>query len=159
MAALTTIAAVASIASAVVGVVGAVGAKKEAKRARAEQERANRIQNKQAARKRQENIRRSLAQARIARANVVSGGFGAGIGTGGSVVAGATGAIGTDFAGNVGASGEQFGSQVAAGGAISSANAAIGRGNQIQAFTQAGQSALGIFSDEQNLRGIQGLFS
>lgn len=142
------------VISAVVGVAGAVSQRKSAKKSRRAQERASRLQNKQAAIARRRSIRQGLAESRILRAQAISSGFAAGA-PGASAVAGATGGIQTDVAANIGASGVQFGLEQQRVGALSEANQAISQFNQTGATVSGIQGIAGLFTP-QNIASFKG---
>lgn len=102
-----------SIFSAVTGFVGQQKQRREmrqaASRAQAEERKQRAIANRQAALERQRMIRQSIAQARVTRAQLLQQGWG----TGSSVVAGATSAVGSDLGTAIGNSNTQFASQSA----------------------------------------------
>lgn len=110
------VAAAVSIFSAVAGFAGQQQQKRKMKqaasRAQAEERKQRAIANRQAALERQRSIRQSIAQARVTRAQLLSQGWG----TGSSMVAGATSAVGADLGGAIGASTTQFGAQTAIAG-------------------------------------------
>lgn len=142
------------VISTVVGVAGAVQQRKSAKKSRRAQERAARLQNKQAAIARRRTIRQRLAESRVLRAQTISAGFAAGA-PGATAVAGAAGGIQTDVAANIGASGVQFGLEQQRVGAISEANQAISQFNQTGATVQAIQGITSIFTP-QNVASFKG---
>lgn len=102
-----------TIFSAVTGFVGQQKQKREmrqaANRAQAEERKQRAIANRQAALERQRMIRQSIAQARVTRAQLLQQGWG----TGSSMVAGATSAVGSDLGTAIGNSNTQFASQSA----------------------------------------------
>lgn len=145
-----------SVVATVVGIASTVKQSKEAKKARKEQERANQIQNKQAARARQRRIRQSLAESRIQRARAISAGFSAGV-SGSSSVAGAVGGITSDAASVVGASGVQFGAETARVGALQSSNLATSEATQSGALAGAAFN-LAQVATPQNIAALQARF-
>ena len=96
----------------VITAVAAVGSAVQARRAGKEQRRQNEIQNRIAATKRVRNIRRTIAEARIRRAQVEAGGFQFGV-AGGTAVQGAVSGITGDVGGAIGAANQQFTGQQA----------------------------------------------
>lgn len=105
--------AAAAIFSAVVGVAGQVkqrrDMRKAASRAQDEERKQRAIANRQAALDRQRQIRQTIAQARVTRAQLLQQGWG----TGSSSVAGAMSAVGSDVGTAIGNSNTQFASQSA----------------------------------------------
>lgn len=97
-----------AVVSAIAAVFSAVRTRKAGK----EQRRQNEIQNRIAATKRVRNIRRSIAQARIRRAQVESSGFQLGV-SGSTAVSGAVAGITSDVGGVIGAANQQFTGQQA----------------------------------------------
>lgn len=94
--------------TAVAAVAGAVQSRKAGK----EQRRQNQIQNRIAATKRVRSIRRTIAAARVRRAEAESAGFQFGV-SGGTAVQGAVAGITSDVAGEIGAANQQFTGQQA----------------------------------------------
>lgn len=155
--ALGTIATIATIASAGASIIGQQRQARSARRSRAAQEQAARVQNRQATLRRQRSIRQALAQSRVRRAQAVSAGFGVGA-PGASGVAGAVSGIQSDVGSAVGFSGQQFGLEQSRVGFLNQAANFQSQGAQQGALFGGISGIAGIFSNEQNLRGIQNLF-
>lgn len=130
-------------------IFGAVQQRKVAK----EQRRQNRVSNRIAANKRMRDIRRSIALARVRRAELQSQGFQLGV-AGGSAVAGAVGALTTDVSTAIGASQQQFTGQLA----LTAISDRISRIQQNAATAQAIGSIASTFSGAagaQNVAAVQ----
>ena len=136
-----------SIFSAVTGFVGQQKQRREmrqaASRAQAEERKQRAIANRQAALERQRMIRQSIAQARVTRAQLLQQGWG----TGSSMVAGATSAVGSDLGTAIGNSNTQFASQSAIAASQNIQSSALQDFQQAQGgniFTGISQLSSGI---------------
>jgi len=139
-------------AAAVIGAVAAVGSVVQARKAGKAQRRQAQISNRIAATRRVRDVRRSIAEARIRRAQAQSAGFEFGV-AGGTAAQGAAFGVTGDLASSIGASGQQFtGQQVLAAGQdrISSL--------QQSAATFGGIANLAGQFDEQSVAAITSLF-
>lgn len=139
-------------AALVVSIVGGVSSIVQQRKAGKEQRRQNQIQNRIAATRRVRDVRRSIAAARIRRAEVQSAGFEFGV-AGGTAVQGAEFGITGDLASSIGAANQQLtGQQVLAAGQ-----------NRISSLQQSAATFGGIANlasqfDEQAVASIQSLF-
>ncbi len=136
---------------AVVSAIAAVFSVVRQRKAGKEQRRQNEIQNRIAATKRVRNIRRSIAQARIARAQVESAGFQLGV-SGSTAVQGAVAGITSDVGGVIGAANQQFTGQQA----IVASQNRVSQFQQQAATFGAISNLAGQFND-QNIAAISDL--
>jgi len=139
----------------ILSLVSAVASNRQQVKAGREQRRQNQIQNRIAATKRVRNIRRTIAEARVRRAQTEAAGFQFGV-AGGSAVQGAVAGITGDVGGAIGAANQQFTGQQA----IAESQNRISQFQQSAATFGAISSLAGQFSGaqgSQNIAAIQSL--
>jgi len=129
----------------------AVSSAVQSRKAGKEQRRQNEIQNRIAATSRVRNIRRSIAEARVRRAQAESAGFQLGV-SGGTAVQGASAGITSDLGGVIGAANQQFTGQQA----ISASQNRVSSFQQSAATFGSVASLAGQFN-EQNIAAITDL--
>ena len=96
-----------AVALAVVAVGTAIFGAVQQRKASKAQQRQNKVANRIASNKRMRDIRRQIALSRVRRAELESAGFQLGV-SGGSSVAGATGALASDTGASIGAANQQL---------------------------------------------------
>lgn len=138
-------------AALVVGAAAGVSSIVQQRKAGKEQRRQNQIQNRIAATKRVRDVRRSIAAARIRRAEVQSAGFEFGV-AGGTAVQGAEFGITGDLASSIGAANQQLTGQ----------QAVVASQNRVSSLQQSAATFGGIANlagqfDEQAVAAITSL--